>query len=129
MKLAILAPDVPLFEGAALSLNIAEPAGSFTILKGHAPFITVIKDFVTTIKTEDGNLRFVAANSGTLKVLDDHITLLVDYGIIATNKEEAQKNLSDLRQAIADDDDATGDDTIANLELELMRRMKELGDL
>ena len=129
MRLKVITPDTSLFKDEIQSINIAEHIGGFSILKGHAPFITVVKNFVSTIKLENGNLTFIAANSGTLKVLDDEISLIIDYGVIGTNREEAQEKLIELRQEIAKTSDETGDDTVANLEVELMRRMKELGDL
>ena len=126
MRLKIITPDDTLFEGNITSLNIAERTGGFTILKGHAPLISVVKDFVSTIKTEAGDLTYIACGSGTVKVLDDEIALIIDYGALGSSKEDAKANFEHLREAIAKNNDSVGDDTIANLEIELLRRMKEL---
>lgn len=127
MKLKMITPDSTLFEGNIKSINIAESTGGFSILKGHAPLISVVKDFVSTIQTEVSDLTYIAAGAGTLKVLEDEIFLIVDYGVVGTSKEEARTNLAKLRKEMATRSGDLGDDTVANLEVELMRRMKELG--
>jgi len=127
MKLKVITPDLTLFNGNIESINIAERIGAFSILKGHAPFITVIKDFVSTIRKETGELTYIAASSGTFKVLNNEATLIVDYGMVGNSKEEAKMNLTNLRKEIAQNSGNLGDDTIANLEIELMKRTQELG--
>ena len=127
MKLKAITPDRTLFDGDIESIHIAERVGSFSILKGHAPLIAVIKDFVSTIQMETGELTHIAANSGTLKVLNNEASLIVDYGVVAHSKEEALTSLANLRKEIAQKSGESGDDTIAKLEIELMKRMQELG--
>ena len=128
MRLKVITPDSTLFDGNIESINIAERTGGFSILKGHAPLISIVKDFVSTIRTETSDLRYIAAGSGTLKVLDDEIFLIIDYGVVGASKKDARANLASLRKEIAENSENLGDDTVANLEIELMRRMKELGD-
>ena len=127
MRFKVVTPDSTLFNGNIQGLNIAEKVGAFSILKGHAPLITVVKDFVTTIQTEAGDLTYISASSGTLKVLDNEAALIVDYGVVGSSKEEAAEHLLQLRKEIAQNSGDLGDDTIANLEIELMKRMQELG--
>jgi len=127
MKLKVITPDVTLFEGNIKSINIAERGGSFTILKGHAPLIVVVRDPVSTIQTETDELTYIAAKFGTLKVLDNEVSLIVDYGVDGTSKEDARTNLENLRNEIIQNSDNLGDDTIANLEIELLKRMQKLG--
>ena len=127
MKLKVITPDETLFEEEINSLNIAEKFGSFSILKDHAPLIAIVKDFVSTIQTGAGALTYVAASSGTLKVVDNEVSLIIDYGVVASSKEEAKKNLTALRKEMAGSSEDLGDDTIANLEIELVKRMQELG--
>jgi len=127
MKLKVITPDHTLFEGNIKKINISEQLGSFTVLKGHAPLITIVKDSVSTIQKEEGDLTYIAARFGTLKVLNNEISLIVDYGVIGTSKEEAKTNLVNLRKEITQNNDSLGDDTVANLEIELIKRMQELG--
>lgn len=126
MKLKVITPDALIFDGNIESIHIAERAGSFTILNGHAPLITVVKDFVSTIRTETGELRYIAAGSGTFKILNNEASLIVDYGVIGTSKEEAKTNLTNLREEIAQNSDHLGDDTIANWEIKLMEMTQNL---
>lgn len=127
MKLKVITPDHTLFEGNIESINIAERVGAFTILKGHAPLIVVVKNSVSTIQAEAGELTYIASRFGTLKVLDNEVSLTVDYGVVGTSKEEAQTNLANLKKEIVQNNDSLGDDTVANLEIELIKRMQELG--
>jgi len=126
MKLKIITPDATLFNGNVASINIAEKTGSFSILNDHAPLITVAKNFVTTLQTETDGLVYIAANSGTFKMLNNEASLLIDYGVLASSKEEAQTALKNLKKEIAINSGRVGDDTIADMEFELMRRIKEM---
>lgn len=126
MKLKMITPDATLFEGDIKSINIAERAGSFSILKGHAPLITVLKDFVSTIHPEAGELIHIAAGSGTFKVLNNEASLIVDYGVVGTSKEDAKMNLKNLREEIAQNSGDLGDETIAKLEIKLMTMAQDL---
>jgi len=127
MKLKVITPDNTLFDGAIERINIAERLGAFTILKGHAPLIVVVKNSVSTIQTESGELTYIATGFGTLKVLNNEVSLIVDYGAIGASKEEAKTSLMNLRKEIAQNNGSLGDDTVANLEMELIKRMQELG--
>ena len=126
MKLKVITPDHTLFEGNVERINIAEREGAFEVLKRHAPLITVIKNFVSTIQKENGELTHIAAGSGTLKVLNNEVFLIVDYGVVGGDKEEAKTNLINLRREIAQNYGSLGDDTVAKLETLLMKRMKEM---
>jgi len=128
MILKIKTPDAILFDEETTHIKITEKTGGFSILNGHAPLITIVKNFVTTITTKAGDLTFIGANFGTLKILDNEISIFIDYGVIATSKEEAKEKLTQKRQQLINHTGDPGDETIAHLELELLRRMKELGE-
>jgi len=125
MKLIVLTPDATLVELDVISVNIAEVGNSFTILKNHAPLITVAKKFVITIKTLDSEMIYIAANAGTVKVLANKTTIIIDYGVVGETKDEVKTTLQELTANLANNDD-TDDQTIANLEIELIRRMQEM---
>ena len=126
MKLTVITPDETLLATEVTSINIHEKTGSFTVLRGHAPLITVVKDFVATIGAPDSDLTYIAANAGTLKILDNTAALIIDYGIVGTSKTDAREKLQSRRDEIAAKIGNTGDNTVANVEVELMRRMKEM---
>ena len=127
MKLKIITPNQTLFEGKIQSINIAERTESFSILNGHAPLMTVIKDFVSTVQAENGELIYMAANLGTLKVLNNEASLIIDHGVMGASKEQARANLAHLKKEIENNQNNLGDDTIANLEIKLMRMTRDLG--
>jgi F-type H+-transporting ATPase subunit epsilon len=124
MKLKVITPDAPLWSGNITSINIAEKEGSFSILKGHAPLITVVKNVLATITIETGEVIYIAAGSGIIKVLTNEVSVIIDYGVIGNSKEEAKNNLVNLREVMIQNSSNLGDDTIANLEIELMRLTK-----
>lgn len=126
MKLTVITPDDTLLVEEVASINIAEKTGSYTVLNDHAPLITVVKDFVATINTKTSDLKYIAANAGTLKVLDNTVSLIIDYGITGTSKDDARQKLQSLRDTIAENIGNIGDKTVANIEVELMRRMSEM---
>jgi len=126
MKLTVITPDDTLLVEEVASINIAEKTGSYTVLNDHAPLITVVKDFVMTIGQIDSGLKYIAANVGTLKVLDNTVSLIIDYGITGTSKDDARQKLQSLRDTIAENIGNIGDKTVANIEVELMRRMNEM---
>ena len=125
MKLIVLTPDATLVELDVVSVNVAETGNAFTILKNHAPLISVAKKFVVTIKTVDHEIIYIAANAGTIKVLDNKTTIIIDYGVVGETKDEVKATLESLTTDVAQNDDSD-DNTIANLEIELIRRMGEL---
>ena len=126
MKLTVITPDKTLFEGDITSINIATSDGSFTILNQHAPLITVVKDAVSTILEKADKRSHIAFASGTVKVLNNEIALIVDYGSVGASKAEALTNLANLQAEIKRNRGDLGDDTILNLEMELRKRMKEM---
>ena len=126
MKLTVLTPDATLLETEVENININAVDESFTILKRHAPLISVVKDFVATIKTEQSNLKYIAANAGTLNVLHDAVTIFIDYGVVGISKEDAREKLNARRKELIAESDEVDDDVIARMELELIRRMGEL---
>ena len=46
---------------------------------------------------------------------------------MGNSKEDAKDNLVNLKREIVQNSDNLGDDAVAKLEVELMRRMQELG--
>ena len=126
MKLTVLTPDATLLTTEITSINIGAKAGSFTILANHAPLITTAKDFVMTIATKTDDLKYIAASVGTIKVADNTVAVIIDYGIAGSSRDDAQNALLALRQKIAAGGLEADDSTVANLELELIRRMSEM---
>jgi len=124
MKLRVITPDNCLFDETITSINIAQKTGGFSVLKGHAPIISILENFVLTINTT-ASQQFVAAHTGTLRVLKDDIILILDYGVIANSAKEARDQLNVKEQSITNERN-NEDNTVANLELELMRRMRAM---
>lgn len=129
MKLNIITPETALFNDDITGLNVAEKTGGFTILAQHAPLIATLKEFVATVTKKDGTLTFLAAISGTMNVTNDGITLMIGDGVLAREKDEAKGILAQMIKDLQKETVDVGDSAIGNLEIELLNRVKEIGDL
>lgn len=80
MKLTIITPDEPVFEGEVTSVTVPGSAGSFEILENHAPIVSTLDDgkvIVRVGKSED----IIQIIGGVVEVIDNNITVLAE-GII-----------------------------------------------
>lgn len=74
MKLKIITPESILYDGEVKSVNLPGKYGSFSILKNHAPLITILKkgvlSYTTTEDTSDINIEggFVEVNNNTVTI-------------------------------------------------------------
>lgn len=58
-KLKILTPDTKLFDGEVESFTVPTQSGEITILKNHAPLITLISIGEIKVKTKSGEEKFL----------------------------------------------------------------------
>lgn len=125
MKLIVRTPDETLVELDVASFNINQGYESFSVLNGHAPLISVTKDFVVTINEETGNNTYLAGNDGMLKVQDNVANMMIDYGIVASNKDDAKEQLRAMKEKMTEKT-IDSDKSVLGVEIELMRRMQEM---
>ncbi len=59
------------------SVSLPGKAGSFTVLEGHAPLITSLKEG-DIVYTEGGTRKSVHVKSGFAEVADDNVTVCVE---------------------------------------------------
>lgn len=128
MKFAALTPDENLITTDITSLTVVQKAGGFQILTNHAPMITAVKDFVVTVKTNDAGETYVVGTTGTLKVYENNLTLFLDQGVQHESLEVATKTLAENIEKMNSKTYDSSDDAVANLEIELMKRMKEMSN-
>ena len=123
MRLRIITPDETLYEGDVTSINVKSKTDSFSILANHTPLVARLH--VPTLKITDinGHVQFAILNSGTLKVLANTTIITAAYGAVAQSLEEGTARMKEIQSTIKNPDPE--DDTIANLERELVRRVKE----
>ena len=110
MKLELITPNGPIFDGIIKSATLPGAEGEFGVLDEHAGTVTLLNAGVIEIEKEDGSNEIVAINWGTAKIEEHKITMLADGAIsisgsdIAASLEEAKelvKSMSDSDTAIA----------------------------
>jgi len=110
MKLELITPNGPIFEGDIKSVTLPGAEGEFGVLDEHAGTVTLLNAGVIEIEKEDGSREVVAINWGTAKVEEHKVTILADGAVsvsgsdIAKSLEEAKelvKSMSDSDAAIA----------------------------
>lgn len=68
-----------LFEGEAVSLTCPTLSGEITVLPGHQPLLSELKQGVIKIVDEKGEEAFVSIASGFIEVKnDDTVSVLAD---------------------------------------------------
>ncbi|KGE15001.1 ATP synthase F1 subunit epsilon [Sphingobacterium deserti] len=80
MNLTIITPDKLAYEGEVTAVTVPGSAGSFQILKDHAPIVSTLEDGKVIIQGNDGQIILVI-KGGVVEAKDNNITVLAE-GII-----------------------------------------------
>jgi len=80
MKLTIITPDKLAYDGEVTAVTVPGSAGSFQILKDHAPIVSTLEDGNVIIKDNNGETVLVI-KGGVVEAKDNLITVLAE-GII-----------------------------------------------
>lgn len=81
MLLEIITPEKKVFEGEVTIATFPGSDGSFQVLNGHAPLISLCKEGVVEYKGKD-LAQQVKITGGVVEVLKNKVILLAD-GIVA----------------------------------------------
>ena len=124
LKLKIVTPDRVFFDGEIISITARGIEGDFTILKNHAPFVTVIQISKMKVKTQEGS-RVAAISGGYITVRDNDIVIMsdacewedeIDVERAQRAKDRAEKRLQSVK----------GEKDVITAELALKRAMNRL---
>ena len=80
MKLTIITPDKPVFEGDVTSVTVPGTAGSFEVLENHAPIVSTLEDGKVIIRTGKSE-EIINIIGGVVEVIHNNITVLAE-GIV-----------------------------------------------
>ena len=83
MELNIITPDQAVYSGEAFSVTVPGSAGSFEILKDHAPIISTLNDGDVIIRNAKEK-EVIRIKGGVVEALNNKITVLAE-GVIETN--------------------------------------------
>ncbi|MBK1440092.1 ATP synthase F1 subunit epsilon [Parapedobacter sp. ISTM3] len=82
MKLTIITPDKPVFEGEVTSVTVPGTAGSFEVLENHAPIVSTLEDGKVIIRTGKSE-EIINIIGGVVEVIHNNVTVLAE-GITTT---------------------------------------------
>lgn len=77
MRLTILTPDKLAYEGDATAVTVPGSAGSFQILRDHAPIVSTLEDGKVIIRDGNGETIFLI-KGGVVEAKDNNITVLAE---------------------------------------------------
>lgn len=78
MNITITAVDKKLFDGSAYSVTVPGSEGELTVLSGHEPFVTTLKEGLVRVRKErDSEQETFPVESGVLEVSKEGAILLI----------------------------------------------------
>jgi len=77
MLLEIITPDKKVFEGEVTVVTFPGEDGSFQILNGHAPLVSLLKEGVVEYKSKESSQQ-IRITGGVVEVLKNKVILLAD---------------------------------------------------
>ncbi len=80
MKLTIITPDKPVFDGEVTSVTVPGAAGSFEVLENHAPIVSTLEDGKVIIRNGKSE-EVITIIGGVVEVIENKITVLAE-GIV-----------------------------------------------
>lgn len=108
LKLEVITPSGPIFNGLVLSVTLPGDEGEFGVLPHHATLTTLLKAGVVDIEKEDKSVESVVVNWGVVQVDEEKVVVLVDgaVAIRGENESEIAKALEDAKTLIHDISDS-----------------------
>ena len=77
MTLEIISAHEVLFKGEAESVTLPGQLGSFTVLKNHAPIVSVLTKGNVKYRANDGSEREIAIQGGLVDVADNVVAVCI----------------------------------------------------
>jgi F-type H+-transporting ATPase subunit epsilon len=106
LKIDVVTPDGPVFEGDAEMVSVRAVSGELGILPGHVPLVAPLTINAIRVKKE-GKTQVVAVSGGFVEVRPDKVTILaqaaelpesIDLDRARAAKERAELRLQQAKQ-------------------------------
>jgi F-type H+-transporting ATPase subunit epsilon len=106
LKIDVVTPDGPVFEGDAEMVSVRAVSGELGILPGHIPLVAPLTINAIRVKKE-GKTQVVAVSGGFVEVRPDKVTILaqaaelpehIDIDRARAAKERAERRLQQAKQ-------------------------------
>jgi len=125
MKVTLLLPDSPLFEGRATAMTAVAQNGSFGILPNHVDFITALVPSVMTLELIEGAEAIFGIDEGILIKNEDCVTVAVLRAVRGSDLEALQAEVQ-TKFIEMDDEERQARSAFSRLEADVVRRFAEL---
>jgi F-type H+-transporting ATPase subunit epsilon len=107
----LVSPEQLLLSGPVEQVVVPGSEGYFTVLKGHAPFMSTMRPGVVEVMREDGDVRifvrggFADVNAAGLTILAEQAILVdeLDAAMLAQEVQDAEEDLADAKDGAARD--------------------------
>ncbi|MFK7818712.1 MAG: F0F1 ATP synthase subunit epsilon [Planctomycetaceae bacterium] len=128
MDLRILVPGRVLLSEQATKIVAESRSGSFCLLPRHIDFLTALSPGLLSF-VQDGNVeRFIAVDEGILVKRGTEVLVSTRHAVIGDDIESLRSTVRDDFLAI-DSSERSARSAMARLELDLMQRFIELGEV
>ncbi|MDD3712065.1 MAG: hypothetical protein PHZ28_01050 [Candidatus Izemoplasmatales bacterium] len=126
MKISIVTPDGELYNETVDAVIVSSSNnGDYEMLKDHLPIISTID--TGYIKLTQANLvYYVVIINGVVEHHDNIITVIAQDAFIGESKEEAMKNLMEIRENRIEENRQRNIE-LAKAEKELLKQIKQTG--
>ncbi len=121
----LVSPEELLMSDPAEQVTVPGADGQFTVLKGHAPFLSTLKPGILDITAEDGSSQRIYVRGGFADVNTGSLTVLAEQAMPMeeVNAEIMAQQVSDAQEDLAD----AGDD--AEKRAIAQKRLDDLKDI
>ena len=107
----LVSPERLLLSGMVEEVVVPGSEGYFTVLKGHAPFMSTMKPGVVEVKRSEGDLRifvrggFADVNGVGLTILAEQAIMVadVDAAMLAEDIRNAEEDVTDAKDGATRD--------------------------
>jgi F-type H+-transporting ATPase subunit epsilon len=107
----LVSPERLLLSGPVEQVVVPGSEGYFTVLKGHAPFMSTMRPGVVDVKRGEGDVRifvrggFADVSATGLTILAEQAILVdeVDAAMLAQEVKNAEEDLADAKDGAAKD--------------------------
>jgi F-type H+-transporting ATPase subunit epsilon len=78
LYLEVVTPEKIIFSGNVALVHLPGSAGSFTILRNHAPIVAALKNGEIRVEGLDGREYLFECESGVVECLRNKVTVLIE---------------------------------------------------
>ncbi len=125
-KFELVSPERVLLSGDAEKVEVPGTDGDFTVLPGHAPFISTLRPGLIRVTLKDKGIDDIFVKSGFAEANPESLTVLTEHAFIAA--EADPRMLDDELKAVEaalgnceeDDDEAIAHMNLAIAELKAL---------